>query len=34
MLVAKFLTGTLAGLRNNGVVRMLIMAQVKKKMYV
>ena len=33
MLVAKSLTGALAGLKNNGVVRMLIMAQEKKSMY-
>lgn len=31
MLVAESLTGALAGLKNNGVVRMLIMAQKKKK---
>lgn len=31
MLVAESLTGALAGLKNNGVVRTLIMAQKKKK---
>lgn len=33
MLVAESLTGALAGLENNGVIRTLIMAQKKKTMY-